>query len=206
MLSPGQEGSEGAAADNRPDQACSSCASASSLAALGLKSAGISFLRTGRYGGTPSDAKGRPVVLLDATISLDGFMAGPNHEVDWVLAYKEPSDAARQVVDTTGAFISGRRSYDGSLRAGGEIYGGAWSGAVFVVTGGEICRQALDTGLVDEIQLHVAPVLLGNGIRLFDTLRTRPVTLEIRDVAAGELIDRALGSSSRASTAWWTRA
>jgi dihydrofolate reductase len=137
------------------------------------------------------------VVLLDATISLDGFMAGPNDEVDWVLAYKEPSEAARQVIDTTGAFIAGRRSYDASLRAGGEIYGGAWSGAVFVVThdppdepdpkvafkmsvrdaveagieaaagrnvvvtGGEISRQALDMGLVDEIQLHVAPVLLG---------------------------------------------
>jgi hypothetical protein len=112
-----------------------------------------------------------------------------------------------------------------SLRAGGEIYGGASSGAVFVVThdppdepdpkvafktsvrdaveagidaaagknvvvtGGEISRRALDMGLVDEIQVHVAPALLGNGIRLFDTLRTRPFTLETRNVAAGELID-----------------
>jgi len=32
-----------------------------------------------------------------------------------------------------------------------------------VVTGGEISRQALDLGLIDEIQLHVAPLLLGQA-------------------------------------------
>jgi dihydrofolate reductase len=36
--------------------------------------------------------------------------------------------------------------------------------------GGSISRQCLKLGLVDEIQLHVAPVLLGNGISLFGGL------------------------------------
>ena len=31
-------------------------------------------------------------------------------------------------------------------------------------------RQCLAAGLVDELWLHVAPVLLGDGIRLFDRL------------------------------------
>ncbi len=50
-------------------------------------------------------------------------------------------------------------------------------------------RQALDSSLVDEIQLHVAPILLGAGVRLFDTLRSGPMPLETIDLAGGELID-----------------
>lgn len=36
--------------------------------------------------------------------------------------------------------------------------------------GGKISRQCLKLGLVDEIQLHVVPVLLGDGISLFGGL------------------------------------
>ncbi len=39
--------------------------------------------------------------------------------------------------------------------------------------GGSISRQCLELGLVDEIQLHVVPVLLGEGIPLFAGLGTR---------------------------------
>jgi dihydrofolate reductase len=31
-----------------------------------------------------------------------------------------------------------------------------------------IGRQLVERGLIDEIDLHIAPVLLGDGIRLFD--------------------------------------
>jgi dihydrofolate reductase len=34
--------------------------------------------------------------------------------------------------------------------------------------GADIARQALAAGLVDEVQLHVVPVLLGDGVPLFD--------------------------------------
>lgn len=37
--------------------------------------------------------------------------------------------------------------------------------------GGSISRQCLELGLVDEIQLHVVPILLGDGISLFTGLR-----------------------------------
>jgi dihydrofolate reductase len=43
--------------------------------------------------------------------------------------------------------------------------------------GGEVAQQALAAGLVDELQLHVVPLLLGAGTRLFGDL-TEPVTLE----------------------------
>jgi dihydrofolate reductase len=34
--------------------------------------------------------------------------------------------------------------------------------------GADIARQALAAGLVDELQLHVVPILVGDGVRLFD--------------------------------------
>jgi dihydrofolate reductase len=37
--------------------------------------------------------------------------------------------------------------------------------------GADTVRQYLDAGLVDELQLHFAPVLLGAGNRLFDGIR-----------------------------------
>lgn len=39
--------------------------------------------------------------------------------------------------------------------------------------GGRISRQCLELGLVDEIQLHVVPILLGEGISLFAGLSKR---------------------------------
>ena len=39
--------------------------------------------------------------------------------------------------------------------------------------GGKISKQCLKLGLVDEIQLHVVPVLLGDGISLFGGLGER---------------------------------
>lgn len=42
---------------------------------------------------------------------------------------------------------------------------------VLLAGGVSLGQQALAAGLVDEVVLHVAPVLLGRGIRLFDTSR-----------------------------------
>jgi dihydrofolate reductase len=47
-------------------------------------------------------------------------------------------------------------------------------------------KQALKEGLVDEIVLHVAPYILGGGVRLFDTL-TDGIRLEKLRVTDGPL-------------------
>ena len=39
---------------------------------------------------------------------------------------------------------------------------------VAVAGGGTVVRQALQAGLLDELELHITPVLLGDGLRLFD--------------------------------------
>ena len=46
------------------------------------------------------------------------------------------------------------------------------------VAGANIAQQCLQLGLLDEIHLHLAPVLLGEGIRLFDHLGKTPIELE----------------------------
>jgi dihydrofolate reductase len=48
--------------------------------------------------------------------------------------------------------------------------------------GPDLVRRALAAGLVDELHLHVSPVLLGGGMRLFDRLDGAPIELERVDL------------------------
>lgn len=49
---------------------------------------------------------------------------------------------------------------------------------VSVAGGANVIQQYLKAGLLDEIQIHLVPVLLGEGIRLFDRMGRRPIELE----------------------------
>jgi dihydrofolate reductase len=49
---------------------------------------------------------------------------------------------------------------------------------VSVGGGASIIQQDLKAGLLDELQIHVAPVLLGSGVRLFEPLGIEPVALQ----------------------------
>jgi dihydrofolate reductase len=53
---------------------------------------------------------------------------------------------------------------------------------ILVAGGAEVAQQYLKAGLLDEIQLHVAPVLLGGGVRLFEGLGPEDAKLELDDV------------------------
>ena len=56
-----------------------------------------------------------------------------------------------------------------------------------VVLGANIAQQCLEAGLLDEIIIHVAPVLVGEGVRLFERSDGDPVRLEwISSGAEGE--------------------
>jgi dihydrofolate reductase len=46
------------------------------------------------------------------------------------------------------------------------------------VIGADVARQCIDAGLIDEVVVLVAPVLLGDGVRLFRRPDAAPVALE----------------------------
>ena len=50
----------------------------------------------------------------------------------------------------------------------------------------DVAQQVIRAGLLDEIQVSVAPVLLGSGVRLFDHLGTEPIALEQTRVIESE--------------------
>ncbi|MGW2419394.1 dihydrofolate reductase family protein [Streptomyces sp. NPDC001709] len=155
-------------------------------------------------------------VLWHFTMSLDGFVAGPNHAMDWMTGFSFRPGLIDEYVQTTGAVLGGRDGWDAYPDAS-TIYGGAWQGPLFVLThhpedaqpangvtflrcdvaeavrigleaangknlevfSPTIGRQLLERGLIDEIDLHIVPVLLGEGIRLFDNPGGTPVRLEL---------------------------
>jgi dihydrofolate reductase len=183
-------------------------------------------------------------VILDITMSLDGYVAGPNPSLeqplgenglrlhDWIFPLhswraqhgfdggEENEDDARvaAALARVGAGVMGRRMFSGGSGPWeDDPNGGGWWGddppfrvPVFVVTshprrpltfangtaftfvtdgvdaavdaaraaasgkdvrvsgGAGVATQALAAGLLDRIDLHVAPILLGGGTRLFD--------------------------------------
>jgi dihydrofolate reductase len=152
----------------------------------------------------PQTAAGK--VLWHFSMSLDGFVAGPDHAMDWMTATNRPG-LIDEYLATTGAVLGGRTGWDKFGASGGRPYSDDWPGHVFVLThhpedatpadgvtfldcepaeavrigleaaGGKnlevlsptIGAQLLQLGLIDEIDLHIAPVLLGDGIRLYDS-------------------------------------
>jgi dihydrofolate reductase len=147
-------------------------------------------------------------VVWHITTSVDGYIAGPDDDMDWMGDYELASPVGAEVIESTGAILAGRRWHDLAIaRWDGRrgIYGGNWKGPVFVLTheppaeppdpeiaflsdgieqaiatardaaggrdvgilGANTAQQAVAAGLVDELVIHVVPLLLGGGIRLF---------------------------------------
>jgi dihydrofolate reductase len=55
---------------------------------------------------------------------------------------------------------------------------------VLLAGGASVVQQYLQAGLLDELQIHVAPLLLGGGTSLFDRLGIEPLGLEATRVVA----------------------
>jgi dihydrofolate reductase len=182
-------------------------------------------------------------LIWHITMSLDGFIAGPDDSMDWVVSEwsdggentrdvdVQRSNVADDVLQGAGAILGGRRWYDVAVSkfdGYDGIYGGQWKGPVFVLThrsadpdphpavtflsnelseavaiatdaaggknviifGAGIAAQCLRAGLLDEIVTHLAPVLLGNGVRLIDDPDLGAVSLERTLVAtSGQITD-----------------
>lgn len=74
-------------------------------------------------------------VIWEATISLDGYLAGPTGQMDWIFEHIDPDNpGASGVVDRVGAVISGRNSFEVGQSDDRDVYDGAWQGRQFLLT------------------------------------------------------------------------
>ena len=162
----------------------------------------------------PQTAGGK--VLWHFTMSLDGFVAGPEHAMDWMTDMTNRDGLIDEYVGTTGAVLGGRIGWD-MFPDPSMTYGSAWQGPLFVLThhpedaqptegvtfldcdvaeavrigleaaagknlevlSPSIGSQLLERGIIDEIDLHVAPILLGDGIRLHHAPGGTPIRLSL---------------------------
>jgi dihydrofolate reductase len=185
--------------------------------------------------------------VLYMSVSLDGFIAGPNegpdnglgdggerlHEwaipggggVEDVEAIRRAGGVNGKVIDefmSTGAVVAGRRTFEPAGGWGGDHHDGVpifiysrrepgidisrWPLVTYVtdvetamtrakeaagdknvlVHGAAVAQLALAAGLLDELELHVVPVLFGQGRRLFEGLAAEQIELERTRILEGE--------------------
>ncbi len=120
-----------------------------------------------------------PTVIARMSISLDGFVTGPDDDLEQLHEWSYPrsgtvSEANRAVLEEV--FVT-----DGVVSAVKQAHAAAGDGTVTIIGGANVFRQALNAGLVDELHLAHVPVVLGAGIRLFDQV-TAPAEFELTRV------------------------
>jgi dihydrofolate reductase len=184
--------------------------------------------------------------VLYMSMSLDGFIAGPNETPDnglgdgghrlheWYFAGSDaddkgvsgrPAGVNRKVKDetmATGAVVAGRGTFEPAGGWGGDHHDGVpifiltrhkpdsetgqWPLVSYVsdvrtamteakqaagdknvlVHGAGTAQLALAAGVLDELEIHLVPVLLGQGRRLFDHLDPEHIELERTRVLEGD--------------------
>ena len=100
--------------------------------------------------------------------------AGPARVPVFVVTHAEPEDAPEGGVYT---FVTDgiESTLEQAKAAAGDKY-------VAVMGGAEIGQQFIRAGLVDEIFIHLVPVLFGSGTRMFENLGGEHIQLETAGV------------------------
>lgn len=93
-------------------------------------------------------------------------------------------DVVRESLGATGAVVMGRRMFSGGAgpsidAAVAQARTAAGDKSVVVAGGANVVQQCLRAGLLDEIQIHLVPALLGDGVRLFDDLSADQAELAV---------------------------
>ncbi len=161
-------------------------------------------------------------VIIGATMSLDGFMSDRNGDLSRLYPDLEAlrrTEMLAEEIQTTGAVVMGRRSYDmaqgdltdyeyqvpifilthtvpekgargendqltltfvtsGIEKAIEQAKAAAGDKHVMVVGGANTAQQCLRAGLVDEIHMGIIPILLDEGLRLFEPGGNEQMELE----------------------------
>jgi dihydrofolate reductase len=101
----------------------------------------------------------------------------PFHKPVFVLTHHERERLT--LSDTTFTFVT-----DGIESALAQAREAAGEKDVFIGGGADVINQYLQAGLVDELELHVVPILLGDGARLFDKVGPELKLEELRAIEA----------------------
>ena len=99
--------------------------------------------------------------------------SGPARLPVFVVSHRAPEDTPTGGVYT---FVDG---IEAALAQAKAVAGGK---NVSVMGGADIAQQFLRAGLIDEIQIHLVPVLFGGGMRLFERLGSEHIQLETLEV------------------------
>ena len=118
--------------------------------------------------------------LFDMTNGWDGI-----HPLDRpvvVVTHRVPDDWVAAHPDAPFTFVTD--GLEAALERAREIAGDQDVG----VNGGEIARQCLELGVLDEINVDLVPVLLGDGVPFFDHVKSAPVLLNEPTVIQGSRV------------------
>ena len=85
----------------------------------------------------------------------------------WIYGETPVLVATRRPLEPMASTVQAMAGDIGELVAQAKVLAG---GKDVYLDGGDLIRQALDAGLVDELTISYVPILLGAGIRLFDSL------------------------------------
>jgi dihydrofolate reductase len=121
----------------------------------------------------------------DVIRAIDCYVLG-SRTYEHALQLGWPYGDTPTVVATNRELPSTRKSvefYSGDLKSLVDEILAPRYGNIWLVGGAMLCQSFLRLGLVDEIRLSVMPVLLGDGLRLFDNSSTE-TRWSLKDVVA----------------------
>lgn len=126
-------------------------------------------------------ATGAVVMGRHAYDMANGDYTGYEFQVPiFVVTHHPPAQAAKGENDSLSfTFIT-----DGYASAVAQAKAAAGDKDVTIVGGANAAQECLKLGLIDEIHIDLMPVLLGEGLRLFENLGPTPIELESTRVVA----------------------
>jgi len=110
----------------------------------------------------------------DMTPDPDAYADNYEFQVPlFILTHQPPTKHPRENENLTITFVT-----DGIESAISQAAAAAGNRDVVIIGGANTGQQALRSGLVDELQIDVMPVLFGGGLRMFDNVDMEAVRLE----------------------------
>lgn len=91
----------------------------------------------------------------------------------FVLTHEPPKKHPKETEDLTFTFVT-----EGIEAAIEQAKAAARDKDVTIIGGASVARQCLKAGLVDELHIDIMPVLLSDGLRLFEDIQTGQLQLE----------------------------